>query len=192
MSYWATGHWADEYWTDGHWVEVLAGAEEAILDWVRQAFGVDEVIWIDQAAPRLAFPYITMRWFSDTEIGLAEQVQFYHQLALDVRERVEQTRRLTIQLEVYTGVAGDLATLEAMEVLETGLLHLQTRQIRELFRAARISFLSHEKPLRLDEFNGRRWERRALCDIHFLHIATTAPGSVGQIATAVVSLNITE
>ncbi len=151
------------------------------MDWARGAFGFD-VVWYGQEAPRLPTPYATLHWFSDEMIGLAERQHI--QLALDVEEQVQELRRLTVQIEVYAGPATDTATPEALELLEAALLTLQSAEVTREFRQARISFLNHEAVLNLDEFDGDRWERRALCDVHFLHYLTSDPESVGRIDTA--------
>ena len=162
-------------------------AEVPILDWARNAFGFD-VVWYAQEAPRLPTPYATLHWFSDRPIGFAEQL--HTQLALDVEERVQELRQLTVQIEVYAGPATDTATPEALELLEAALLTLQSSEVTREFRQSRIAFLSHETLLNLDEFEGDRWERRALCDVHFLHLLTTDPESVGRIDTATPTYNI--
>ncbi len=162
-------------------------AEVPILDWARNAFGFD-VVWYAQEAPRLPTPYATLHWFSDRPIGFAEQL--HTQLALDVEERVQELRHLTVQIEVYAGPATDTATPEALELLEAALLTLQSSEVIREFRQSRIAFLSHETLLNLDEFEGDRWERRALCDVHFLHLLTTDPESVGRIDTATPTYNI--
>jgi len=155
--------------------------EQAILAWARRAFGF-EVLWLDQDEPRLATPYATLRWFANRTIGTPHREHI--PLAFDVLEHIQELKQLTVSLEVYTGPAGDLATLEAMEVLEGALLTLQADQETREFREAEVSFLNHEVVLRLDEFSGDRWERRAHCDLHFLHVVASAAESIGKIDTA--------
>ena len=164
-------------------------AEVPILDWARDAFGFD-VLWYAQEAPRLPTPYATLHWMSDRPIGLAERL--HTQLALDVQERVQELRLLTVQVEVYAGPATDTGTPEALELLEAALLTLQSREVTRELSQSSIAFMSHEALLNLDDFNGDRWERRALCDVHFMHLLTSDPESVGRIDTAVPTYQITE
>ena len=163
--------------------------EGAIESWARGAFGFD-VLWLDQDGPRLPKPYATLHWFSDQQLGIAQRI--HTQLALDVEEQVQEVKRLTIQIEVYTAPATVIGASEALDVMEGALLTLQADQVTRGFREAGMSFLSHEVILNLDEFDGDRWERRALCDVHFLHLLTSDPESVGRIDTAPPTYNISE
>ncbi len=186
-NYFAPRYFAPRYWAPSGVIQ--ADVREAILTWAIGAFGFG-VLWKDQDAPRLPLPYATLYWFADIPLGFAERL--HTQLALEVEERVQELRRLTVQIEVYAGPATDTATPEALELLEGALLTLQERAVTDGFRAARISFLSHETVLRLDEHDGDRWERRALVDAHFLHLITSDPESVGRIDTAVPTYQITD
>lgn len=197
MRYWAQGYYPDAnsvFWPIGYWPAPSAVAEQvvtrdAIENWASDAFGFD-VVWLDQDFPRRPKPYATLHWFSDIELGFAERL--HTALALDIEERVQEVRRLTVQVEVYSGLATDTATREAMELLEGALLTLQEERVTAAFRVARIAFLSHERILRLDEQEGDRWERRAFCDVHFLHLLTSDPESVGRIDTAVPTIQLNE
>ncbi len=186
-NYFPIRYFAARYWPPGGVIQV--DVKEAILTWAKEAFGF-EVLWADQDYPRAAKPYATLKWFADIPLGFAERLQT--ELALDVEERVQEIKRLTVQVEVYTGPASDTATPEALELLEGALLELQSEQVLLDFRVAQISFLSHETVLRLDEFDGDRWERRALCDVHFLHLVTSDAESVGRVDTATPTYNINE
>lgn len=194
MGYWSRGYYPDEenvarYWTVEYWSEREKRPEDIIYEWAAANFGMP-VLWLDQLGPRPATPYATLHRFSDVAIGFAESL--HTQLALDVEERVQEVRRLTIQAEVYAGPANDTATPEALELLEAALLTLQSEQVTRGFRLGKISFLSHEVVLNLDEFDGDRWERRALCDLHFLYLLTSDSASVGRIDTATPTYNISE
>lgn len=167
----------------------MKATEIAILEWATKAFGFD-VLWVDGVTPRLPVPYATMRWFSDVMLGFADP--FKIGLALDVSEQVQETWRLTIQLEVYSKPPGDLSTPDAMQIIEGALLTLQADETIRSFRDAKISFLSHEKILEMDEQAGDRWERRSLCDIHFLHVITNTAESIGRIDEAVPTITINQ
>lgn len=188
-NWWARHWWAPDWWDSGWWPE-QSGVNEAIIEWAHLAFGFGNVLWANQDFPRLPFPYASLHWFSQIEVGLPERVRVTDQVAMTVVEQVQQTRRAILQVETFTGPASTLAAVEAMEFLESGLLTLQAAQVTRLFREAGMSFLSHERPIRLDEFNGEKWERRAECDVHFLINVSSNLDDVGQIDTAVPILNL--
>lgn len=197
MTWWNRGYWADlagRWFARGYWPEVGSGSEklaveQAILAWARGAFGF-EVLWLDQDEPRLPTPYATLKWFGDRQIGIDYRENIG--LALEVLEQVQELRQLTVELEVYTGPAADAATPEALELLEGALLTLQADPVTKGFRDAEVSFLNHEAMLRLDEFSGDRWERRAHCDLHFLHVVAPTAESIGMIETADPTVTILE
>ncbi len=165
--------------------------ENVIYDFLVDCFGTGKVIWKEQAGPRPARPYASMHVLSDIEIGLAESQQVADIGGQTINEQVQLLMRMILQLEVYSEAADDLATLEAMELLEGCLLQLQASQTVRRFRESNVAFMFHERPLRLDEFTGEHWERRALCDLTFTHVVTPpTPESVGQIDTAVPTINL--
>ena len=171
-------------------VRGLLGLGDVFLEWAEIAFGPGNTIWSDRDFTRLPFPYATFHWFSEIEVGLPERVQEFDPVAMTVKEQVQMTRRAILQVETFTGPADGPATEEAMEFMESGLLTLQTAQVIRIFREDGVSFLSHERPIRLDEFNGEKWERRALCDVHFLITKSSDFADAGQIETAVPTLNL--
>ena len=165
--------------------------EETIYDFLVECFGTGKVIWKEQAGPRPSRTYASMHVLSDIEIGLAESQQVADIGGQTINEQVQLLMRMILQLEVYSEAADDLATLEAMELLEGCLLQLQASQTVRRFRESNVAFMFHERPLRLDEFTGEHWERRALCDLTFTHVVTPpTPESVGQIDTAVPTINL--
>ncbi len=197
--FWPKGFFPDgasKFWPAGYWPSVgdqvpdVPGFQEVVFDWAEIAFGSGNVLWADQDFPRLPFPYASLHWFSEIEVGLPEVVLESDPVAMTVNEQVQETRRAILQVETFTGPAGTLAAQEAMEFMESGLLTLQASPVTRIFREAGVSFLSHERPIRLDEFNGRKWERRAVCDVHFLITISSEQGDVGQIDTAVPTLNL--
>ena len=190
MAFWDRGFYSEGFWSLEYWPPIPFGMLDAIYDWAEIAFGVENVLWADRDFPRLPFPYASLKWFSEIEIGHPERVQIADPIALTVLEQVQQTKRVTFQVETFTGPAGTPATAEAMEFMESGLLTLQSSQVMRIFRKAGISFLSHERPIRLDEFNGEKWERRSVCDVHFLTTVSSERGDVGQIDTAVPTLTL--
>lgn len=163
---------------------------EVILEWAEIAFGPGRVLWADRDFNRLPFPYASLKWFSEAEIGMAESFQTFDPIAMTVSEQIQQTRRVILQVEAFTGPADDPEAEESNEFMESGLLILQAAQIIKIFREAGVSFLNHERPIRLDEFNGEKWERRTVCDVHFLLIISSEQEALGQIETAPVTLNL--
>ncbi len=160
---------------------------DTILTWALGVFGT-EVIWTDQDKGQPPKPYGTLHWFTNVDVGFAESIQT--ELSLDVENQNLQLKRLTVQMEAFTNPAPDLATLEAMELLEGALLTLQAEPTLALFRANGVAFQDHETIIRLDEYTGQNWERRALCDVRFIHSEVDEAESAGRIDTAVPIINI--
>ena len=187
-NYFPVRYFAARYWPPSGVIQ--PGFQEVIFDWAEIAFGVGNVLWADQDFPRLPFPYASLKWFSEIEIGLPERVLVDDPIAPTMLEQVQQTRRAIFQIETFTGPGDTLAAVQAMEFMESGLLTLQTDQVIKLFREGGVSFLNHERPIGLDEFNGEKWERRAICDVHFLKTISSETSDVGRIDTAVPTLNL--
>ena len=139
---------------------------DTIEQWATGAFGT-EVIWTDQDKARPDKLYTTLHWFTNVDVGFAELLQT--ELALDVEQRQLQLKRLTVQMETFTDPAASISAPEAMELMEGALLTLQVESTLALFRANGVAFQDHETIFNLDEQTGENWERRALCDVRFIH-----------------------
>lgn len=173
------------------------GNLRTILNWleVYSGVGAGKVIWLNQETSRPAKPYAGILIITS---GL--RFGFDHVQESFVGDRIQRQisgpRQLVAQCEVYTDPPATLATADAAQMLEDALLSLDTEEVRDAFRAAKIGVLSHGQINRLDEQFGDRWERRAQVDINFTYsgeIFDDGGGSSGDwIENAPITSSISE
>ena len=140
----------------------------AILTWLKDYVGLNEVVFANQKVNRPAKPYATLLIISQgNKSGLDDVIQEFNAGS----EQIERThlgpRTLTAQVMIYSDPATDLATKEAQHYMSFALDTLESGAIRDLFRNAGIAVLQHTAPNRLDQQLGDRWERRSQTDLTF-------------------------
>ena len=97
-----------------------------------------------------------------------------------VQRQTSGPRQLVAQCEVYTDPPATLDVLDAAQRLESALFALDTEEVRDTFRAAKIGVLSHGQINRFDEQFGDRWERRAQADVKFTYSGETFDDGAGS------------
>lgn len=158
----------------------------AILNWfeVYTGVGAGNVIWLNQATSRPAKPYGGILITSNgLRFGFDHVDQQFDVPTQAVQRQTSGPRQLVCQCEVYTDPPTTLAGLDAAQRLENALLALDSEEVRDAFRAAKIGLLSHGQINRLDEQFGDRWERRAQVDVSFTYSGETfddGGGSTGD------------
>lgn len=78
-------------------------------------------------------------------------------------------REMKVQIDIYSEPANSLADVEALEILERALMTLETQTVKDLFKSANLTFMSHTPTNELDQQLGDRWERRAQTDLTLLY-----------------------
>lgn len=157
-----------------------------VLNWLETYSGVGsgKVIWLNQETPRPAKPYAGILVMNTgLRFGFDHTDQQFDIPTNKVQRQTSGPRQLVAQCEVYTDPPLTLAGLDAAQMLESALLALDTEEVRDTFRAAKIGVLSHGQINRLDEQFGDRWERRAQADINFTYSGETfddGGGSTGD------------
>ena len=142
---------------------------DTLIAWIVAAtgFSADNIIWLNQEISRPSKPYagilITNR---GVKTGEDDVIQSFDDPSQKIQRLNAGPRQLNVQVEVYTDPATEANDSEADEILENMLLALETEEVRDLFRTAKIGFLRQDGGInRLDEQLGERWERRAQVDI---------------------------
>lgn len=147
-----------------------------ILNWLETYTGVGagKAVWLNQETPRQAKPYCgILVTNSGLRFGLDHVEQTYDALTGRIQRQTSGPRQLVAQCEVYTDPPAALSDLDAAQRLENALLALDTEEVRDTFRAAKIGVISHGQINRLDEFFNNRWERRAQVDVVFTYSGET-------------------
>ncbi len=154
----------------------------AILNWVEVYTGVGagNVIWLDQDTPRPPKPYAGILIINS---GMRFGFDYVDRTFDDPNQRVQRKtsgpRQLVAQIEVYTDPVKTLAEKDAPRMLEDALMALDSIEVRDAFRVAKIGVLNHTLVNRLDEQFGDRWERRAQADVTFLYSGEMFDDGVG-------------
>lgn len=168
MAVTTTTHYADNLRAIISWLEIYTGV------------GTGKVIFLNQETERPAKPYAGILI---TTSGLRFGQDYVEQTFDDANQRVQQKtsgpRQLVAQVEVYTDPPVNLDTKDAAQMLEDAMLALDTLEVRDAFRAAKIGLLNHTQINRLDEQFNDRWERRAQADITFLYSGEIFDDGVG-------------
>ncbi len=165
----------------------------AILNWLEtySGLGAGNVIWLNQEVSRPAKPYggiLVMN--SGLRFGLDHVEQTFDIPSQNVQRKISGPRQLVAQIEVYTDPPATLADADAAQMLENALTALDTEEVRDAFRVAKIGVLSHTQINRLDEQFGDRWERRAQADVNFTYSGETFDDGAGSSGDWVESVQI--
>lgn len=149
---------------------------DTIREWlgVYSGLGVDKVMFLNQSASRLQKPYATIMILNrGIKTGFDDVISSFDVPTQKIQRITAGPRLLICQIEVFTDPASEANDSEADEILENALLALDTEEVKELFRAAKIGQLTETPINRLDEQLGERWERRAQSDVTFAYSGET-------------------
>ena len=149
---------------------------QTIIEWLETYTGVGagKVIFLNQEIPRPAKPYVGILILNrGIKTGFDDVISSFDVPSQKVQRITAGPRQLVVQIEVYTDPSESLDDTEADELLENALLALETEDVRETFRVAKIGLLNQTTINRLDEQLGERWERRAQADITITYSGET-------------------